>query len=201
MFITFEGIDGSGKSTQIKLLRKALEKAGRTVHVFREPGGTELSERVRTLLLDTELDIDPVTELLLFSSARAQLVSEKLKPLLANDDIVILDRYYDSTVAYQGYGRGALALEDIHKLNGIASRDLKPDITFYLKLSLEEALQRTKMNPRDRMERSGKSFFHRVIEGFDRLAAEEQRVVAVDATGSAGQTHAIISRKLDTLLR
>ena len=199
MFITFEGIDGSGKSTQIKLLREKLEQDGRSVHVFREPGGTELSEQVRTLLLDSELDILPVTELLLFSSARAQLIAEKVKPILKREEIVILDRYYDSTVAYQGYGRQSLPINDIHNLNAIASHDLEPDITFYLKISLQEAQERTASKPKDRMEQSGNEFFSRVIEGFDKLAASQKRFRAIDATGSAAHTHQLIWKQMQDL--
>ncbi|MBN2732111.1 MAG: dTMP kinase, partial [Balneolaceae bacterium] len=138
MFITFEGIDGSGKSTQIALLRNKLLEEGHKVTVFREPGGTEVSEKIRALLLNPDFDIHPVTELLLFSSARAQLISEKVRPLLNKNEVVILDRFYDSTTAYQGYGRSSLPLQDIHRLNKIASHNIVPDITFYLKISLEE---------------------------------------------------------------
>ena len=200
MFITFEGIDGSGKSTQIKLLREKLQQDNRKVHVFREPGGTDLSEKVRTLLLNSELDIDPVTELLLFSSARAQLVVEKVKPILARDEIVILDRYYDSTIAYQGYGRQSLPIHDIHELNAIASHALTPDVTFYLKIPLEEAQKRTASKQKDRMEKAGNKFYTKVIEGFETLAQQEERFVAIDATGSSQHTHQLIMAYIKELL-
>lgn len=200
MFITFEGIDGSGKSTQIEKLKQALSRQDLPVHVFREPGGTALSEQVRSLLLDSDLDIDPVAELLLFSSARAQLVGEKIRPLLEQDQIIILDRYYDSTVAYQGYGRGSLPLADIHRLNAIASQGITPDLTFYLKLPLEVARRRTHKNPKDRMEKAGRAFFERVVEGFDTMAAGEERIIAVDATGPAGETHRAIMDHIDRFL-
>ncbi len=119
MFITFEGIDGSGKSTQIANLKKAFEQEGAKVEVFRDPGGPEVSEKVRDILLNPNYDIDPVTELLLFSSARSQLVAEKVLPALDKGSIVILDRFYDSTTAYQGYGRASVSLEEIHRLNSI----------------------------------------------------------------------------------
>src|SRR5690554_846824 len=130
MLITFEGIDGSGKSTQIKLLKEKLVKLGFRTEVFREPGGTKVSELIRSILLNPDLDVDPVSELLLFSAARAQLTSERVKPLLKEGVIVILDRFYDSTVSYQGYGRESLAIEQIHQINKIATGNLIPDLTF-----------------------------------------------------------------------
>jgi len=130
MLITFEGIDGSGKSTQIDLLRQYLKEMGFRVEVFREPGGTDVSEMIRGMLLNPEIDIDPVTELLLFSSARSQLVAEKVLPLLKEEVIVILDRFFDSTTAYQGFGRQSLPIKQIQQINSIATHDLTPDITF-----------------------------------------------------------------------
>lgn len=196
MFITFEGIDGSGKSTQIALLRDKLLEEGHKVTVFREPGGTEVSEKIRALLLNPDFDIHPVTELLLFSSARAQLISEKVRPLLNKNEVVILDRFYDSTTAYQGYGRSSLPLQDIHRLNKIASHNIVPDITFYLKISLEEAQNRTALKSKDRMERSGKQFYEDVIEGFDTLADKEKRFIAVDAERPSEHVHKIIWKKI-----
>lgn len=196
MFITFEGIDGSGKSTQIALLRDKLLEEGHKVTVFREPGGTEVSEKIRALLLSPDFDIHPVTELLLFSSARAQLISEKVRPMLNKNEVVILDRFYDSTTAYQGYGRSSLPLQDIHRLNKIASHNIVPDITFYLKISLEEAQNRTALKSKDRMELSGKQFYEDVIEGFDTLADKEKRFIAVDAERPSEQVHQIIWKNI-----
>lgn len=189
MLITFEGIDGSGKSTQIKMLREALEAKDYTVSVFREPGGTEVSEMIRGILLNPDLDIDPVTELLLFSSARSQLVTERLLPLLRKNEIVILDRFYDSTVAYQGYGRRSVSLEEIHNINAIASHGLIPDITFYIRLSREEAGRRTGHLKKDRMENSGNDFFDLVIEGFEELAKGEDRFVVIDGLQQVQEIH------------
>jgi dTMP kinase len=115
-----------------------------------------------------------------------------VKPLLENDTTVILDRYYDSTIAYQGHGRSSLPLKDIHKLNEIASHYTVPDITFYLKISLEEAQNRTAKKLKDRMEQSGKVFYKKVIEGFDLLAESEKRIVAVDATAATDHIHQVI---------
>ncbi len=200
MFITFEGIDGSGKSTQIELLKNELANQGKPVHVFREPGGTVLSEKVRELLLESDFDIHPVTELLLFSAARAQLITERVKPLLSRNEIVILDRYYDSTTAYQGYGRSSLPLKEINELNKIASGNLAPDITFYLRITLEEARKRNGKQPKDRIEQSDNDFYRKVIEGFDRLAEEEARFTTIDASKSVSQTHQLIMEKMKEVL-
>lgn len=181
MLITFEGIDGSGKSTQIDLLQKYLNDKGYKVNVFREPGGTDVSEMIRGMLLNPEIDIDPVTELLLFSAARSQLVAEKLLPLLKKDVIVILDRFFDSTTAYQGFGRKSIPIEQIKQINKVATHQLVPDLTFYLRLSLEEAAERTRQFEKDRMELSGDSFFQNVFEGFEHLSKTEERFKAIDA--------------------
>lgn len=201
MFITFEGIDGSGKSTQIDRLRQKLEEEGYTVEVFREPGGTDLSEKVRAILLDSDLDIRSVTELLLFSAARAQLMSERVLPLLEQNAVVILDRFYDSTTAYQGYGRGSAPLEHIHLLNELASHQRRPDITFYLRIELDEARERMKNVDRDRMERSGDDFFKKVIQGFDELSAREDRIIQVDSTLPPGKVHELIWNRVSARLR
>ncbi|MFM7157503.1 MAG: dTMP kinase, partial [Bacteroidota bacterium] len=138
MFITFEGIDGSGKSTQIQFLKTLLEDKGHKVTVLREPGGNIVSEKIRTLLLDSKEQIEPRSELLLFTAARAQLVSKVIRPALEGGDIVICDRYIDSSVAYQGYGRG-LSIKDIEQINAFATNDLIPDITFIFDLPVEDA--------------------------------------------------------------
>lgn len=200
MFITFEGIDGSGKSTQIELLEKYLREEGRSVEVFRDPGGTALSEQIRSLLLDSEAPIDPVSELLLFSSARSQLMSEKVIPLLEKGTVVILDRFYDSTTAYQGYGRGSLPLDEIDRVNRTASHHRAPDRTFYLSIPLEEARRRTEGQERDRMERSGEHFYRRVIKGFDELSGRLERLVKIDALASPQKIHERIREEVDRLL-
>ncbi len=200
MLITFEGIYGSGKSTQISLLKNKLNELGYRVEVFREPGGTEVSEMIREILLNPKLDIDPVTELLLFSSARSQLVAERVLPLLEEHVIVILDRFFDSTTAYQGYGRRSLPLEQIHQINEVATHGLKPDVTFYLQLSPEEAAKRTHDVEKDRMEQSGEVFFKRVYEGFEQLSKKESRFKTVNTTREPEEVHAEILEILDSIL-
>jgi len=192
VIISFEGVDGSGKSTQIDLLRQKLESNGQHVDVFREPGGTELSETIRTILLNPEFDIDPVTELLLFSAARSQLTAQKVRPLEAKGHVIILDRYYDSTTAYQGFGRESVPLESIKHINELASHRLEPDLTFYLRISIAQAAERTASKRKDRMERSGDSFYEKVIKGFDYLAETEKRFRRIDASKSPEEIHQII---------
>lgn len=196
MLITFEGIDGSGKSTQISLLKEHLSKSGKEVQVLREPGGTDISELIRGMLLNPEIEIDPVTELLLFSSARSQLIAEKVKPLLAKGVVVILDRFYDSTTAYQGYGRKSIPIDQVHQINKIASHEIAPDVTFYLRLSLEESAKRTAHMQKDRMEQSGIEFFQNVIKGFDELSKSEERFVTIDASKNVEEVHDLILSKL-----
>ncbi|HAC16202.1 MAG TPA: dTMP kinase [Bacteroidetes bacterium] len=182
MIISFEGIDGSGKTTQINLLKKKLEADGVDVRLFREPGGTELSEVIRGMLLNPEIEINSVTELLLFSSARSQLIAEKVEPHMGSEGVIILDRFFDSTVAYQGYGRGSVSLEQIYQLNKIASHGITPDITFYLRVDLETAEKRRSNFLKDRMERAGNDFYQKVILGFDEISKSEPRFTVIDAS-------------------
>lgn len=182
MLISFEGIDGCGKSTQINLLRDYLEQRGQRVHTYREPGGTILSEAVRQLLLDKKQAIHPVAELLLFSAARAQLTHDVILPHLEKGEIVVLDRYFDSTTAYQGFGRDVLPAETVTFINRIATHGVEPDVTFYLKISAGEASsRRSKLGSGDRMEQSGEDFYRKVSEGYDQIASVNARVVVLDA--------------------
>lgn len=199
MLISFEGIDGSGKSTQIKLLREYLEKQELQVSVYREPGGVSISEQIRGLLLNQHMEIHPTTEMLLFSAARAQLVAEKVVPDLEEGKMVILDRFYDSTTAYQGYGRENVDLETIHQINSIASLGKEPDITFYMRLSWEESKERTRHLEEDRMEKAGEEFFKRVILGFDYLAENLPRFIKIDANKSIQEIHEKILRNLEAI--
>lgn len=196
MLISFEGIDGSGKSTQIQLLKNYLQNSVKTITVYREPGGVSISEKIREILLNPELDIDPIAEMLLFSSARAQLVAEKVLPDLKAGKTVILDRFYDSTTAYQGYGRAVIDIEKVHQINEIASLGRAPDITFYLRLSWEESKQRTMHLEDDRMEKAGEDFFRKVIKGFDELAENHSRFELIDAAAPVKDIHEKIINKL-----
>jgi dTMP kinase len=187
MFITFEGLDFSGKSTQAKLLVdkiKALpDSTRRVVHFFREPGGTKISERIRAILLDKEhLELSDTAELLLFSASRSQLVTEVIIPALGRGEIVVCDRYCDSTTAYQGYGRG-LNLEAVRGVNRLATGATDPDITFVIDIPVAE-IERRKAKagiPFDRMESAGKEFYERVRSGYMEIAKNEpNRLVVID---------------------
>ena len=164
--ITFEGIDGSGKSTQIQMLECEFNKLGVTYKTFREPGGTELSEKIRAILLDKEnIEIISTSESLLFAAARAQLTAEKIKPAIEKGEFVICDRFTDSTIAYQGYGRG-LDIKQLEEINYIATAGLTPDITFILDISTEVAEVRMEAENSDRMEETGVDFFRRIRGGY-----------------------------------
>lgn len=189
MLISFEGIDGCGKSTQIELLKNYFSNKKIDLHIFREPGGTELSEEIRSLLLHSTGEMNSVTELLLFSAARSQLIHEKVKPLLEEDKTVILDRFYDSTTAYQGYGRASLPLGEIESINKIASHSVIPDLTFYLRIDPETASGRTQKLSKDRMEVAGLDFFKKVSSGYDELAKKEKRIKVIDASQTPEKIH------------
>ena len=167
--ITFEGIDGSGKSTQIQMLEHEFNKLGVEYKTFREPGGTELSEKIREILLDKEnIELISTAESLLFAAARAQLTAEQIKPAIEKGEFVICDRFTDSTIAYQGYGRG-LDIKQLEEINYIATAGLIPDITFILDISPETAAVRIESESSDRMEVTGMEFFRRIREGYLQL--------------------------------
>ena len=167
--ITFEGIDGSGKSTQIQMLEHEFNKLGVEYKTFREPGGTELSEKIRVILLDKEnIELISTAESLLFAAARAQLTAEQIKPAIEKGEFVICDRFTDSTIAYQGYGRG-LDIKQLEKINYIATAGLTPDITFILDISPEAAAVRMEVEASDRMEESGVDFFRRIRGGYRQI--------------------------------
>ncbi len=187
-FITLEGVEGSGKTTQVERLAGSLQASGRTVATTREPGGTRISDRIRAVVLDREnVEIHPHTEALLMCAARAQLVNEVIRPSLARGEVVICDRYSDSTFAYQGYGRGQ-DLATLRTLNHFATGGLVPDLTLLLDLPAEMGLER-RLGPgsaataSNRMDRLDLAFHQRVAAGFHSLAqAEPDRWRVVDAT-------------------
>jgi len=185
MLITFEGIDGSGKSTQAKRLYEYLKAKGYKVSLYRDPGSTPLAEKIRELLLSFEMD--PTTELLLFESARSSLVWERIFPDLKEGKIVILDRFIDSTTAYQGYGR-EINLGTVSILNHIAIRGRKPDITFLLNVPLEVALKRLE-GKKTRFE--DKDYLRKVRDAYILMANQErERIVLIDGSKSQDEVFA-----------
>ena len=171
-----EGLDGAGKTTLVTGLARALP-----VTVLREPGGVEVSERIRALLADPSLDLDPRAEALLFAAARAQLVASRLRPLLEAGEWVLLDRFVDSSLAYQGGGRG-LGVDAVRELNLFATGGVVPDVTFLLRIAPGDGLARISGREFDRLEGSGEAFFGAVAAAYDELAAAEpDRFVVLDA--------------------
>ncbi len=187
VFVTFEGIEGSGKSTQAELFIQWLEEKGREVLFLREPGSTSIGERIREILLSIDYkNFYPAAELLLFLAARAQLVREKVLPVLEQGVIVILDRYSDSTFAYQGYGEN-IPLELIRDMNSFAASNLNPDITFLLDIEIEEGL--TRAGFKDRIEKKGLEFHKKVQDGYHQLAeASKGRIHIIKAQKNTLET-------------
>ncbi len=190
-FITFEGAEGSGKSTQIRNAVAFLKKKGYSVMMLREPGGTRVSERIRRILLDKNLkEMAPVTELLLYLAARAQIVRETILPALKKGKVVVCDRFEDSTRAYQGFGR-RIPLAAIQRASKLARGTLKPDLTFVLDIDIAKGLRRGGRH--DRIEREALSFHERVRKGFLTLAKKEpRRMIVLDA----GKPAAWVSQKV-----
>lgn len=193
-FITFEGIDGCGKSTQLRLLASELRMRGHEVVSTREPGGTPLGQGIRNVLLDPQLEVDPLAELLLFAADRAQHVRTLLRPAIESGSIVLSDRYADATAAYQGAGRN-FTTETIAEVISLATEGLKPDLTLIFDLPVAECLSRTSRrtesdNQTDRLDAEDAAFHTRVRDAYLKLAAEEpERVRIVSAGGSINETH------------
>jgi dTMP kinase len=197
MFITFEGVDGSGKSTQVRLLAELLRAEGRPVLETREPGGTELGEKVRELIL-VGGSLAPWAEALLFAAARAQLVDEVIRPALARGEDVLSDRYLDSSLAYQGLARG-LGVERVLELNLAATGHLLPDRTFLIQVPLDQAARQRGDDP-DRIEREGDDFVERVDSAYRDLAGIfAQRIVTVDGSQPASEVAKLIRGQLRDL--
>lgn len=193
MFVTFEGVDGSGKSTQAELLRDALAAEGREVVLTREPGGTEIGERVRGLVLNGP-DMTPWAEAALFAAARAELVATVIRPALDRGADVLADRYIDSSLAYQGIARG-VGVEHVLELNLHVVQGLMPDLTFLLLLDPSEAAHRA--GATDRLEREGEGFRTRVDSAYRELAERyPSRIVVVDAGRPAGELAEVILERL-----
>lgn len=200
-FITVEGIDGCGKSTQARLLAEDLERAGYDVLALREPGGVAISEKIRALLLDpTNAEMSATCELLLYEAARAQLVHEVVAPALAEGRVVVCDRFYDSTTAYQGYA-GGVPLDAVTRANELAVGACAPDLTLVFDIDPALAAERTVSRTQDRMEAKGIAYQQRVAEGFRAIAAAEPtRVRLIDAARDIDTIHADVKAAVQAVL-
>jgi dTMP kinase len=201
MFVTFEGIEGCGKTTHMGLVAERLASEGYAVVQTREPGGTRIGEQIRSVLLSPENgNMSPVAELLLYEACRAQLVGELVRPELEEGRLVLCDRYFDATTAYQGYGRG-LDLDLIERLNDAAGQGLEPDVTILLDCTVEKGFERIQSRYRDRnrrggrgapdrMEKEGRAFHERIRKGYLALAERHgDRIRVVDASGGVEEVH------------
>lgn len=202
LFITFEGNEGSGKSTQVPLLVEKLREWGHTVKVFREPGGTPIGEEIRHTLKHSHSNaaMTSEAELLLMNASRAQLVREVIRPALARGEIIVCDRFYDSTTAYQGYGR-QLDLSTVKHIIDLAVGDTRPDLTLFLKVpqSVSEERLRSRQSTmpfiRDRMEEADRAFFERVAKGYEAIAAAHpERIKVIPAIGTIEEIQSAIWR-------
>ncbi len=194
IFITIEGPDGSGKTTQIELLRDYLEKKGYDSVVTREPGGTDISEAIREIILNPEYkEMSHMTELLLYAAARAQLVNQVIRPALDEGKAVICDRFVESSAVYQGIGRG-LGVSTVYEVNNYALGEVKPKLTIFMDLDAEDGIKRKKNQATlDRMEQEDIAFHKRVVEGYRKLAElYPERIVPIDATLSIEEIHSKI---------
>lgn len=188
--ITIEGGEGVGKSTQARLLAARLRELGRVVLEVREPGGTIVGDRIRAILLDPSVTMDGRTELFLYEAARAELTATVIVPALLRGEIVVCDRFFDSSTAYQGFGRG-LGAEMVGELNLAATGGIRPDLTLLLDLDIDRALHRATLEGADRIEAESLAFHGTVIDGFAAIAAAEgERVVRVDASGGVEEVAA-----------
>lgn len=198
--ITFEGIDGCGKSTHLNRAQTFLTEKGLSVKVLRDPGSTEVGERIRAILLDRAANMSALTELLLYEASRADMVDKQIAPLLRKGHIILCDRFYDSTTAYQGYGR-RLDVKTIKSLNLVATGRIKPDLTLLFDVDIATAMSRLGKDL-DRLESESRTFFKRVRAGFLEIARKERRrVKVIDATRPIeevfGIVQDILTEKLD----
>lgn len=195
--ITFEGIEGVGKSTQINLLKDYIESRGLSASIFREPGSTAIGENIRSILLDSKENLSKESELLLMFAARAQLISEKVK--ISNTDFILFDRFYDASVAYQGFGRG-LSVDFINNLISFINCP-QPDLTFLLDISVENGFKRKIDDVKDRIESSGDEFFENVRQGYLEIAkSQPERIKVIDAMGSIEDINKEIIKEVSKLL-
>ena len=202
MFITFEGIDFCGKSTQVEILKKYLANKNKQVEIIREPGGTEISEKIREIILDKKhYHMFMETEIFLFSASRAQLVREKIRPFIKRGIYVISDRFHDSTTAYQGFGRG-IDVNTVEHINNLAIGETVPDITFVIDIPVKIAEERKKnkinMNL-DRIEILDSVFFEKVRNGYLKLAERETRFRVIDGTLDIDSIHKKVITEINIL--
>lgn len=212
LFLTFEGLDGCGKSTQMGRLAQRLRALGETVIETAEPGGTRIGSAIRRILLDPDNHAMGATaEMLLYFAARAQNIDEVIEPGLARGAIVISDRWTDSTWAYQGYGRG-LGTDVVHALDGIACRGRRPDLTFLIEIAVDAGLERARARNREnsasgvsrdtRMDEQSRPFYQRVQEGYRKLAATEpERIAVIDGRGSVEEVEARVVEAYENFRR
>ena len=197
--ITFEGIDGCGKSVQARRSHRFLQNRGYHVILLREPGSTPVAERLRRILLDKKLFIPDVTELLLYEAARSELVDKVIRPALRQGKIVLLDRFYDSTTAYQGYGR-ELDINMVRSLHKIATGGIAPDLTMVFNVDLKTAFARRRKDP-DRLESQAAAFHERLRRGFLEIARRERkRIKVIDGTQAVGQVFKEVRKLLEQKL-
>lgn len=202
IFIVFEGVDGSGKSTQLSLLNQFLLARQLLTFTTREPGGTPVGERIRELLLDPSFsEMQERTEALLYAAARAQLVAQEIRPRLNQGIVVLCDRYVDSTLAYQGYGRG-MDTDFLAQINKLATGDLSPQLTILLDIPPEEGLRRSrKVRPADRLEKESLEFYTKVREGYLELAkTNSSRYLVLDARKTTEELQQLICAAVEELI-
>lgn len=202
LFLTLEGVDGCGKSTQLAFLTEYLKQKGLDVVLTREPGGCAISEQVREILLNPEnKQMSAETEMLLYAAARTQHIAEKILPALEAGKVVLCDRYLDSSIAYQGYGRG-LGEQRVRQINWYAQEHCMPDATFLFLLEVDRSFERIRQGRQstDRLEQESRGFFEQVDDGFHALAQREKRIRIIDAARSVEQVWAELRQKADEVL-
>ncbi len=200
LFITFEGADGSGKSTQLRFLAEYLEEQGVAVVRTREPGGCPVAEKIREVLLDKDNEIDAITEAMLYAAARAAHVRQVIRPALDAGSVVLCDRFIHSSLAYQGYGR-ELGVELVQQINAPAVAGCMPDVTLFINIPPERAFARMNEHKvHDRLESEDMAFHQRVFDGFTSLS-RGPGIISVDALGTKQETHALILQSLTPLFK